>query len=279
MLALLGTARVASNLPCKDATRVQYASPLALNNYMDPAEHSTIRHPSEVLCASSPHGRETIEKQPCKSGGLACFSTKLSELHHVYMHHGDHKKPEVDPPVARTEASSQPRGRGSLDTTHIKALRTNSSMKTLQPDRLAPSDGCQKFHVLDHQALYRDRIFSEMDWSYHMSGWRYMVEPKILLKVCIALLVPLSVVTVISIICAIYEGTRPADYPTLSQLELFFPYSLIGFALALLLVFKTNTSYARFWEGAHHSSPCTYSFSVLLVAQSDRIADQYSACC
>jgi ion channel-forming bestrophin family protein len=124
-------------------------------------------------------------------------------------------------------------------------------MRILHPDRLAPSDGKQKFHFLDHRALYRDRIFSQADWHYHMSGWRYMIEPKVLLKVCAALVAPLTVVTVVGIGCAVYEGTRPAGFPALAQLQLSFAYSLIGFALSLLLVFKTNTSYARFWEGGH----------------------------
>ena len=40
------------------------------------------------------------------------------------------------------------------------------------------------------------------------------------------------------------------ERPALADLDLVFTYSVCGFALSLLLVFKTNTAYARFWEGA-----------------------------
>ena len=62
------------------------------------------------------------------------------------------------------------------------------------------------------------------------------------------LALPISLVIFVSVCCAIYQGLRPNNYPDLDQLNLNFAYSTIGFALSLLLVFKTNTAYARFWE-------------------------------
>ena len=57
--------------------------------------------------------------------------------------------------------------------------------------------------------------------------------------------------------CGVYERVRvnhrPSN-PPLAALNLSFAYSAIGFALSLLLVFKTNTAYARYWEGV--SSVC-----------------------
>ena len=41
---------------------------------------------------------------------------------------------------------------------------------------------------------------------------------------------------------------QPSDYPSLDNTILAFPYQLGSFALALLLVFKTNASYARWAE-------------------------------
>lgn len=42
--------------------------------------------------------------------------------------------------------------------------------------------------------------------------------------------------------------TQPLGYPTLDDLGVQQPFSMITLALSLLLVFKTNSSYGRFWE-------------------------------
>ena len=58
-------------------------------------------------------------------------------------------------------------------------------------------------------------------------------------------------VLVVSVLCAIYEEVIRASYPSLlslHDLDAGFSYNLSSFALSLLLIFKTNTSYARFWE-------------------------------
>jgi predicted membrane chloride channel (bestrophin family) len=71
-------------------------------------------------------------------------------------------------------------------------------------------------------------------------------------KVLVALAVPLLLVLFIAIGCGAYEHVRTHDHPArpaLADLDLTFAYSLCGFALSLLLVFKTNTAYARYWEG------------------------------
>ena len=57
--------------------------------------------------------------------------------------------------------------------------------------------------------------------------------------------------------------------PALADLDLTFAYSLCGFALLLLLVFRVNTSYARYWEGAlacsfsrHETGACEVNAAV-----------------
>ena len=70
------------------------------------------------------------------------------------------------------------------------------------------------------------------------------------LKVLATLAAPLLCTLFVSIGCAIYQGLRRDDQPDLRKLDLTLAYSTVSFALSLLLVFKTNTSYARFWEGA-----------------------------
>lgn len=70
-----------------------------------------------------------------------------------------------------------------------------------------------------------------------------------------SLAVPLIWVSIISVGTGLYQGLKPSTYASLDDLDLSFAYSLVGFALSLLLVFKTNTSYARFWEGASWQEP------------------------
>jgi predicted membrane chloride channel (bestrophin family) len=77
------------------------------------------------------------------------------------------------------------------------------------------------------------------------------------LKVIAAMKVPLLAVLLVAICCGIYEHVRTHHKPgnaALADLDLTFAYSVVGFALSLLLVFKTNTCYARYWEGLQLSS-------------------------
>lgn len=77
-------------------------------------------------------------------------------------------------------------------------------------------------------------------------------------------------VLVVSVLCAVYEEVIRASHPSLlslHELDAGFSYNLSSFALSLLLIFKTNTSYARFWEargawsGVH--TDCRYLLSYL----------------
>lgn len=55
----------------------------------------------------------------------------------------------------------------------------------------------------------------------------------------------------VTVACHVYEEvirSRKPAWSSLHDLEANFAYSLCSFALSLLLIFKTNTSYARFWE-------------------------------
>ena len=75
-------------------------------------------------------------------------------------------------------------------------------------------------------------------------------------KVLAAIALPLVWVTCIAASCGVWEHLREQRYPdmpALANLDLTFEYTAIGFALSLLLVFKTNTAYARFWEGAYNA--------------------------
>ena len=71
------------------------------------------------------------------------------------------------------------------------------------------------------------------------------------LKVVYELCFPIVAVLAVSAACSVYEdavrASRPS-WPSLHDLDASLSYSLSSFALSLLLIFKTNTSYARFWE-------------------------------
>jgi Bestrophin, RFP-TM, chloride channel len=122
----------------------------------------------------------------------------------------------------------------------VAALAPNASDHLMQRPRL-----------LGHQArLYKDRVFDDSAWSAHLSFRRYLPEPVILLKVFVAVLYPVATVVLVALGCGLYESLKRSESPSLTNLNLTLPYSLCSFALALLLVFKTNESYARWWEGA-----------------------------
>ena len=72
-------------------------------------------------------------------------------------------------------------------------------------------------------------------------------------KMLAAIALPLTWVTCIAVCCGVWENMRQhrvPNMPAIADLDLTFEYTAIGFALSLLLVFKTHTAYARFWEGA-----------------------------
>ena len=91
-------------------------------------------------------------------------------------------------------------------------------------------------------------------------------------KVIVALIYPISVVLIVTAGCAIYEELiRKSDWPSLMDLNASFAYNLCSFALSLLLIFKTNTSYARFWEarsqwGAVYTDCRTFILKVCFLA-------------
>lgn len=95
-------------------------------------------------------------------------------------------------------------------------------------------------------------------WEEYATWRRFLhiFSPRVCYKVLLAILPAMLTVTLSTVACAAYEGLRPAGqgWPTLQETDLTLPYATVSFALSLLLVFKTNTCYARFWEGARRSA-------------------------
>jgi hypothetical protein len=186
-------------------------------------------------------------------------TTALSEHHVVPMCMYSEHRVSDEGPALRKGCTSAHEPQVLTQTTSSTTMppfsrvkKRNMSMPSLHAGEPVSNNSFHmtpQHRLLDHQTLFRDRTFTEEDWNKHASNWRYLIEPKVLLKVIASLSVPLMLVTSIAVGCAVYEGLRPAHYRSLANLHLTFEYSLVSFALSLLLVFKTNTSYARFWEG------------------------------
>ncbi|DBA73418.1 hypothetical protein WJX77_011203 [Trebouxia sp. C0004] len=101
---------------------------------------------------------------------------------------------------------------------------------------------------------YKRTVFNFKNWAAHRSTKRYSRHLLTILgsRIVRGLLQPLLIVTAVSSIVAIYETLLESGFlalgaPSLS-IEATAPFSLTSFALSLLLVFRTNTSYARWQE-------------------------------
>ncbi|KAL3146981.1 hypothetical protein ABBQ38_014949 [Trebouxia sp. C0009 RCD-2024] len=102
--------------------------------------------------------------------------------------------------------------------------------------------------------VYKRTVFTFGNWAAHRSTKRYGRHIWTILgsRIVRGLLQPLLVVTGIAAAVATWETLRemgylPASAPGLS-IETNAPFSLTSFALSLLLVFRTNTSYSRWAE-------------------------------
>uniref|UniRef100_A0A0D9VNB7 Uncharacterized protein n=1 Tax=Leersia perrieri TaxID=77586 RepID=A0A0D9VNB7_9ORYZ len=95
----------------------------------------------------------------------------------------------------------------------------------------------------------RDRrpLYTHADWREHRSSRRHIrhLLSSLSSRVILSLVPPVSAFTAVAAAVATYNTLLPAYALTASSL----PYQLTAPALALLLVFRTEASYARFDEG------------------------------
>ncbi|CAL5222221.1 g4553 [Coccomyxa viridis] len=90
-------------------------------------------------------------------------------------------------------------------------------------------------------------FFTATDWEYHQSATRYFrnllnIRESTVYK---RILAPCLTVTAFSALVALYNSTHTLPMCTIATT----PHTLLGSALSLLLVFRTNASYARLVEG------------------------------
>lgn len=105
----------------------------------------------------------------------------------------------------------------------------------------------------DNATLYRRTVYDQEAWAHHRSSLRHgrtilsMMGSKVVTALCPAV----SGLTLVAVALAGYNQMKtshwlPSWFPLLHVSPL--PFQLLAPALALLLVFRTNASYARFDE-------------------------------
>ncbi|GLC46179.1 hypothetical protein PLESTB_001198100 [Pleodorina starrii] len=101
-----------------------------------------------------------------------------------------------------------------------------------------------------HATLFEDKVFGHDDWRRHRNAaWRHRVEPTVFCRVAVGFIWQLLAVAVVAVAVGLTHTLMRGRDSFLSSERLVAPFSMITFALSLLLVFKTNSSYSRWWEG------------------------------
>ncbi|PSC75297.1 UPF0187, chloroplastic [Micractinium conductrix] len=97
---------------------------------------------------------------------------------------------------------------------------------------------------------FRDDSFDEAAWERHRTWRRYWPEPGVLSLSLLSLAPVWLWAVLVSVAVGLYvDLAEPKGAPRISgHPELISPFTLTSFALSLLMLFKTNSSYARWWE-------------------------------
>ncbi|EFN52998.1 hypothetical protein CHLNCDRAFT_137443 [Chlorella variabilis] len=95
-----------------------------------------------------------------------------------------------------------------------------------------------------------DEPFSPADWERHAGWWRHCPEPRICLRVFRMLSIIEAWSLFVSLVVALYATylqPKPG-WPVAVSGDYMIVFQLTSFAVALLLVFRTNTAHSRWWE-------------------------------
>ncbi|KAL4859746.1 hypothetical protein ACK3TF_000036 [Chlorella vulgaris] len=97
---------------------------------------------------------------------------------------------------------------------------------------------------------FRDDPFTETDWKAHGTWRRYIPEPNVSGLVVISLAPVWGWSVLVSTLLGLYATyAEPAGWPNVSTHDdLLAIFMLTSFALSLLMLFKTTSSYGRWWE-------------------------------
>ncbi|GLI66990.1 hypothetical protein VaNZ11_011086 [Volvox africanus] len=96
-------------------------------------------------------------------------------------------------------------------------------------------------------SIYADIPFNHAEWKRHRNAaWRHRPQPILFMRVAGGFWWQLTYTFIVSLCVGIYHH-RVKDVTAASS-KLSVPFNLTTFALSLLLVFRTNSSYSRWWE-------------------------------
>lgn len=108
---------------------------------------------------------------------------------------------------------------------------------------------CRETWLCEELALFRDEPFSPNDWELHSSWRRHCPEPRICLRVFRMLSIAEAWVLAVATGVALYATyAQPHGWPIAVSKDYVITFQLTSFAVALLLVFRTNAAYGRWWE-------------------------------
>ncbi|WPT13952.1 UPF0187 protein [Picochlorum sp. SENEW3] len=97
--------------------------------------------------------------------------------------------------------------------------------------------------------------YTNADWERHRSWFRYWLEPRIFVLVVLNMLPFLTWVTVVTVALTLYYELgqlQHENWLVVVSRDYNQPFILTSFALALLLVFRTNSAYERWWSARKH---------------------------
>ncbi|KAI8469253.1 MAG: Bestrophin, RFP-TM, chloride channel-domain-containing protein [Monoraphidium minutum] len=98
--------------------------------------------------------------------------------------------------------------------------------------------------------LFKDEPMTPADWERHLSWRRHCIEPRVFVRVVRALSMIELWVVFVSVAAGLYAEhlQQLPGWPRATSKDYIIVFSLTSFALALLMVFRTNTAHARWWE-------------------------------
>ena len=102
-----------------------------------------------------------------------------------------------------------------------------------------------------HELLFLDVVFSETSWVNHRSTWRrHQIDGLVSLRVFIGFIGQVAIIELVTVLVAVYSKVLVPllDWPPIPS-GYSSVFTILTFSLSLLLVFKTNSSYSRWWEG------------------------------
>ncbi|CAL8460788.1 g319 [Coccomyxa elongata] len=102
---------------------------------------------------------------------------------------------------------------------------------------------------LDPHDLFKDKVYNYENWQKHRSWRRHFPEGLVCLQVFAWYWPPVAFVALVGVCVGLYATLlQPRGAPIITRDDYTVAFTITSFALALLLVFRTNTSYDRWWE-------------------------------